>query len=78
MTSLSISLDSLGIGVALTAAAIPLTPLLITVSITTTAFTLIGLAFGSRLGEAYERGSERAAGVILLVLAALFFVERLV
>ena len=34
MTAISVSLDSLGVGVALPAAAIPLVPLLITVSIT--------------------------------------------
>jgi putative Mn2+ efflux pump MntP len=78
MTSLSISLDSLGVGVALPAAGIPLLPLLITVSITTTVFTLVGLSFGSRLGQRYERGAEGAAGAMLLALAALFLVERLV
>ncbi len=75
--SLSISLDSLGVGIALPALAIPLLPLLITVSITTTAFTSIGLAFGARLGERYERNAERAAGIILVILAVLFAIERL-
>ena len=77
ITSLSISLDSLGVGIALPAVSIPLLPLLITVSITTTFFTLIGLAFGARLGERYERGAERTAGTMLVVLAALFAIERL-
>ncbi len=77
MTSLSISLDSLGVGVALPAVAIPLIPLLIVVSITTTLFTFVGLAFGSRLGERYERGAERGAGAMLVALAALFTLERL-
>ena len=78
MTSLSISLDSLGVGVALPATAIPLLPLLIMLSVTTTLFTFIGLAFGSRLGERYERGAERLAGIILVVLAALFTAERII
>lgn len=77
-TSLSISLDSLGVGVALPAMAIPLLPLLITVSVTTALFTFIGLAFGARLGERYERGAERSAGVILILLAALFAIEELI
>jgi manganese efflux pump family protein len=51
LTSLSISLDSLGVGIALPAVAIPLVPLLILVSLTTTVFTFIGLEFGTRLGE---------------------------
>jgi putative Mn2+ efflux pump MntP len=78
IASLSISLDSLGVGIALPALAIPLIPLLVTVSITTTVFTLIGLAFGSRLGELYERGAERAAGAVLVVLAGLFLIQRLI
>jgi putative Mn2+ efflux pump MntP len=75
--SLSISLDSLGVGIALPALSIPLLPLLITVSITTTVFTLIGLAFGARLGERYERGAEGSAGALLILLAVLFAIERL-
>ena len=77
ITSLSISLDSLGVGIALPAVGIPLLPLLITVSITTTIFTFTGLAFGARLGERYERGAERTAGAMLVVLAALFAFEQL-
>ena len=77
ITSLSISLDSLGVGIALPAVGIPLLPLLITVSITTTTFTFVGLACGARLGERYEHGAERAAGAMLVMLAALFAIERL-
>jgi manganese efflux pump family protein len=77
LTSLSISLDSLGVGIALPVVNIPLVPLLILVSITTTLFTFIGLEFGARLGERYERRAEGAAGTMLVVLAALFAVERL-
>jgi manganese efflux pump family protein len=78
LTSLSISLDSLGVGIALPAVAIPLLPLLITVSITTTVFTLLGLSFGARLGDRYERGAERVAGAMLVVLAGLFTLQRFV
>jgi manganese efflux pump family protein len=78
LASLSISLDSLGVGVTLPAFGIPLVPLLITISITTTGFTLIGLAFGARLDERYERDAERAAGAMLVLLASSFALERLV
>jgi putative Mn2+ efflux pump MntP len=77
-SSLSISLDSLGVGIALPGLGIPTSPLLITVSITTTTFTFIGLAFGARLGERYERNSERCAGALLILLAAAFAIERLI
>lgn len=78
ITALSISLDSLGVGIALPAVSIPITPLLVTVSMTTTVFTLIGLSFGARLGARYEKGAERMAGTMLLVLAVLFTIERIV
>jgi manganese efflux pump family protein len=78
MTSLSISLDSLGVGMALPTVAIPLLPLLITISITTTIFTFVGLAFGARLGERYERSAERTAGTLLMLLAGWFAIERFV
>jgi len=76
ITSLSISLDSLGVGIALPTVGIPLLPLLITVSITTTIFTFTGLAFGARIGERYEHWAERAAGAMLLALAVLFAIEQ--
>ncbi len=78
LMALSISLDSLAVGVALPAAGITLVPLLITVSITTTSFSLLGLAFGARLGERYERRAEALAGGILIVLAVAFAVEQAV
>ena len=65
-------------GFALPGVSIPLIPLLITVSISTTIFTFVGLEFGARLGERYEKGAERAAGVILILLALMFLVEHLV
>jgi len=78
MASLSVSLDSFGVGMALPAASIPLLPLLVILLVTTPVFTFIGLAFGARLGERYEHGVERAAGIMLIVLAALFTAERLI
>jgi putative Mn2+ efflux pump MntP len=78
LTSLSISLDSLGVGFALPGVSIPLVPLLITISISTTIFTFVGLEFGARLGQRYEKGAERAAGIILMLLAILFAVEHMV
>ncbi|MGH8012786.1 MAG: manganese efflux pump MntP family protein [Candidatus Binataceae bacterium] len=76
VTALSVSLDSLGVGIALPAEAIPLAPLVITLLITTTIFTFVGLAFGMRLGERYEHDAQSAAGIILIALAGLFSLER--
>ncbi len=77
-TALSVSLDSLGVGIALPGVSIPLVPLLIAVSITTTTFTLAGLAFGARLGTRFESRAERAAGIMLAALAVLFTAEKLI
>jgi len=76
-TSLSISLDSLGIGFALPAVPLPLIPLIATVACTTVIFTFAGMAFGARLGEWIEKSAERVAGGMLIALAILFSVEHL-
>jgi putative Mn2+ efflux pump MntP len=78
VTSLSISLDSLGVGFALPAIGIPLVPLLITISITTSIFTFLGLAFGQRIGERYEHEAQRVAGGMLVLLAILFGAQHLI
>ena len=52
LTSLSISLDSLGVGFALPGVSIPLVPLLITISISTTIFTFVGSGIRSASGPA--------------------------
>jgi putative Mn2+ efflux pump MntP len=77
VASLSISLDSLGVGFALPAIEIPLIPMLITISITTSIFTFVGLAFGQRLGEQYEHEAQRVAGAMLMLLAVVFSIQHL-
>lgn len=77
LTCLSISLDSLGIGVSLPGVPLPLVPLLGTVAFSTATFTLVGLKFGSLLGKRYEHLAARTAGIALIVLAATFTVQHL-
>ncbi|HTV91653.1 MAG TPA: manganese efflux pump [Verrucomicrobiae bacterium] len=77
LASLSISLDSLGIGFALPALHLPLVPLFTTVAISTACFTLGGLAFGAMLGHAFKKSAEKAAGIVLIVLALVFAVQQL-
>lgn len=78
VASLSISLDSLGVGFALPALEIPLVPLLVTASITTTVFTMAGLTFGQRLGERYEHEAQRVAGAMLVLLALFFSIQHVI
>jgi len=75
-TALSISLDSLGVGFAIPAVPLPIVPLIGTAAVTTVVFTFAGLAFGARLGAWIEKGAERIAGVVLIVLAIVFVVEH--
>jgi manganese efflux pump family protein len=75
--SASISLDSLGVGVALPGVPLPLLPLLGTVACSTVLFTFLGLAFGARLGARFEKGAERVAGIVLIGLAVLFTAEHI-
>jgi putative Mn2+ efflux pump MntP len=77
LTCASISLDSLGIGVSLPGVPLPLLPLLATVAVSTVVFTVVGLQFGSLLGERYEELAERGAGIALIVLAATFTIQHL-
>jgi putative Mn2+ efflux pump MntP len=76
LASLSISLDSLGVGFALPALHLPLMPLFTTVAISTVCFTLAGLAFGAMLGQRLEKNAEKAAGAVLIVLAVVFAVQQ--
>ena len=73
----SVSLDSLGIGVSLPGVPLPLVPLLVTVALSTIIFTAIGLVFGAQLGHRYQRIAERSAGAVLIVLAIFFTVQHL-
>jgi putative Mn2+ efflux pump MntP len=77
LASLSISLDSLGVGFALPALHLPLIPLFSTVAVSTVCFTLTGIAFGAALGHKFETRAERGAGIVLMALAAVFAGERL-
>lgn len=76
LASLSISLDSLGVGFALPALRLPLAQLFATVAVSTVAFTLAGLAFGAALGHAFEKNAEKAAGIVLILLAVFFAFEK--
>lgn len=72
IAALSISMDSLGVGIALPGVPIPVTPLIIAVSISTISFTMLGLSLGARLGRRYQNRAERLAGIMLIILAAVF------
>ena len=74
---LSISLDELALGVSIGLLGLPLLPALVLIGLQAHGASQLGLRLGSRIGERNRERSERAAGVILLLLAALLLALHL-
>jgi manganese efflux pump family protein len=74
---LSISLDELALGVSLGLLRLPVVPALVLIGIQGVVASQLGLRLGARLGERGRERSERAAGMILLLLAAFLLVVHL-
>jgi putative Mn2+ efflux pump MntP len=76
LTSISVSLDSLGVGFALPAAGVPLPALIVTLAASTVSSSLVGLAVGARWGKRYGPLTEAFAGALLVILAIALALER--
>lgn len=74
---LSISLDELAVGVSLGLLRFPLLAAVLLIGAQALIASQVGLRLGTRLGEAARERSEKAAGLILLLLAAVLLVLRL-
>jgi len=74
---LSISLDELAMGVSLGLLRLPLAPALVLIGAQALVASQLGLRLGARIGERNRERSEKAAGVILLLLAAFLLVVQL-
>jgi manganese efflux pump family protein len=74
---LSISLDELAMGVSLGLLRLPLAPALVLIGVQALVASQLGLRLGARIGERNRERSERAAGVMLLLLAAFLLVVQL-
>jgi|SRR5271165_5941901 len=72
VASLSISLDSLGVGFSLNYVGVPLPVTLVPIGLASIAATTIGLAFGERLGKRAERGAGVLGGVALIAIGLTF------
>lgn len=73
VASLSISLDSLGIGFSILYIGVPLVLALAVIFIVSIGATFAGLTLGRALGRAFEEGAELFSGIIL-VLTGLAFI----
>jgi manganese efflux pump family protein len=74
---LSISLDELAMGASLGLLHLPLLQALLLIGLQALVASQLGLRLGSRVSEQARERSEKAAGVILLLLAAFLLVVHL-
>jgi manganese efflux pump family protein len=74
---LSISLDELAMGISLGLLHLPIVPALVLIGLQALVASQLGLRLGSRISESSRDRSEKAAGVILLLLAAFLLVVHL-
>ena len=76
VASLSISLDSLGIGFSILTIGAPMPVSLIAIAVASVTATTCGLAFGRALGKRVESMAEVWAGAVLILTGAVFAVLR--
>ena len=74
---LSISLDELALGVSFGLLRLPLAPALALIFLQAVVASQLGLRLGSRVSERGRERTEKAAGVVLLLLAAFLLVVHL-
>lgn len=72
IASLSISLDSLGIGFSILYIGVPLALSLSVIAVASVASTVLGLAMGRALGRRAEEGAELWAGIVLAATGIAF------
>ena len=74
---LSISLDELAMGVSVGLLHLPVVPAVVLIGLQALVASQLGLRLGSRISERGREWSERAAGAVLLLLAAFLLVVHL-
>jgi len=76
IASLSISLDSLGIGFSILYIGVPLYSALIAIGVASVLCTFAGIWLGRTLGRRAEEGAELWAGVVLLLTGVFFIANK--
>lgn len=76
IASLSISLDSLGIGFSILYIGVPVVLSLAVIGVVSVASTAIGLTLGRALGRRAEEGAELWAGIVLALTGAAFILLK--
>ncbi|GAC1659804.1 MAG: hypothetical protein NVS9B12_13830 [Vulcanimicrobiaceae bacterium] len=76
IASLSISLDSLGIGFSILYIGVPLYMALAFIGVASVCATALGITTGRILGRRFEEGAELWAGIILAATGAFFIAQK--
>jgi len=76
VASLSISLDSLGIGFSILYIGVPIYAALLAIGITSVVSTFSGISLGRTLGRRAEEGAELWAGIVLIATGVFFIAEK--
>lgn len=76
LASLSISLDSLGIGFSILYIGVPVIESLAVIGVVSIAATTLGISLGRRLGTVIEDRAELLGGVLLALTGAVFIVLK--
>lgn len=76
IASLSISLDSLGIGFSILYLGVPIAIALAAIAAASIAATMLGLSLGRALGKRVEERAELFAGIVLILTGAAFLVGK--
>jgi putative Mn2+ efflux pump MntP len=76
LASLSVSVDSLGVGFSILYVGVPLVPTLLAIAFASFTSTALGLTFGQMLGRRAESSAAIAAGVVLIGTGVLFAVLK--
>jgi manganese efflux pump family protein len=77
LASLSVSLDSLGVGFSILYVGVPVVPTLIAIGLASFTSTTLGLSFGQFVGKRVESGAALAAGIVLIATGLLFAALKL-
>lgn len=76
VASLSISLDSLGIGFSILYIGVPVVLSLSIIGVVSVASTALGLTMGRALGRRAEEGAELWAGIVLAITGTAFILQK--
>lgn len=75
--SFATSIDALAVGISFAVLTVDIVPAVSVIGITTSLFSLLGIAVGHFFGARFERPAEIAGGVILILLGLKILLEHL-